>query len=141
MGIYLVSAMLIVAPLFRSTAALPVFLQLSPSHRYKDSPRPARFQGICLNMAASEARLTNRVEPEYSQAAEAEAVEGDVIFRIIVGTDGRVKEIHLRRGKPRLIEAAARAVSEWRYQPYLLDGNAVEVETFARVRFRPPAKP
>ena len=89
-----------------------------------------------MTEAASQALLLKKIEPEYPREAEAKGVEGDVVFRIIIGTDGRVEEVHLRRGKPVLIEAAAKAVSQWQYQPYILNGNAVEVETFATVRFR-----
>jgi periplasmic protein TonB len=80
--------------------------------------------------------LLKEVEPEYPVEAKAAGVQGDVIFRIVIGTDGKVKEIHLRRGAPILVSAAAKAVSEWVYKPYLLNGTAVEVETFVTVRFR-----
>jgi protein TonB len=91
-------------------------------------------------MGAAERRLTKVVEPEYPHVAEAEGVEGDVVFRIIIGTDGGVKEIHLRRGKPLFIEAAAKAISKWKYETFMLNGDAVEVETFATVQFRLPGK-
>ena len=150
MGIRLVSALLIVAPLCSSTPNLPVFFQALPSQKYgdgplppqkyRDSPRPVPFQGPALSLRASEERLIKRVEPEYPHEAQAKGVKGDVIFDIIIGTDGRVKQIHLRRGKPLLVEAAARALSEWKYEPFVLDGKAVEVSTIARVRFRLPPR-
>jgi len=101
---------------------------------------PALSQGVRMTEGTSQALLLKKIEPEYPHEAEAKGVEGDVVFRIIVGTDGRVEEVHLRRGKPILIEAAAKAVSQWQYQPYILNENAVEAETFATVRFRQPGK-
>jgi protein TonB len=89
-----------------------------------------------MTETASGSRLVQKVEPEYPHEAEAKGVEGDVVFRVIIGTDGKVKEIHLRRGKPVLIKAAAKAVSNWKYEPYVLHGIAGEIETFATVRFR-----
>ena len=93
-----------------------------------------------MTEAPSAKFLLKKVEPDYPHAAKAAGVEGDVVFRIIIGTHGRVEEIHLRRGKPLLIEAAAKAVSKWQYKTFMHHGNAVEVETFATVQFRLPSK-
>jgi TonB family protein len=76
------------------------------------------------------------VEPEYPPKAEATGIEGDVIFRIVIGKNGKVKEIHLQRGRPILIEAAVKALSRWMYKSFTLNGEAVEVETLATVQFR-----
>jgi protein TonB len=84
--------------------------------------------------------LIKKVVPEYPADARAAGVEGDVVFAIVLGKNGKVEEIHLRSGNPLLVEAAARAVSQQRYRPYLLDGNPVEAETFATVQFRLPDK-
>lgn len=84
--------------------------------------------------------LLKKVEPEYPPEAKATQLEGDVIFRIIIGKNGKVKEINLRRGKPILIEAAAKALSEWQYEAFMLNGEAVEVESFATIQFRLPSK-
>jgi periplasmic protein TonB len=80
--------------------------------------------------------LIKKIEPEYPADARAAGDEGDVVFAIVIGKDGKVGEIHLRRGKPVFVEAAARAVSQRRYKPYVFNGSPVEVETFATVRFR-----
>jgi len=89
-----------------------------------------------MTESVSEEHLLEKVEPKYPPAAKSSQVEGDVIFTIIIGKDGVVKEIHLRRGNPMLIEAAAKALSKWRYDTIKLDGKPVEVETLATVRFR-----
>jgi TonB family protein len=144
MGIYVISTLLVAIPLFSSSptrSVLPVLFQLRPSFKgYGDSPRPSPISRLHMTEAPSAKFLLKKVEPEYPHAAKAGGVEGDVIFRIIIGTDGRVEEIHLRRGKPLLIEAAAKAVSKWQYETFMHDGNAVEVETFATVQFRLPSK-
>ena len=79
-----------------------------------------------MTEAPSAKFLLKKVEPEYPHAAKAAGVEGDVVFRIIIAMDGRIEEIRLRRGKPVLIEAAAKALSKWQYETYMFDGNAVE---------------
>jgi protein TonB len=80
--------------------------------------------------------LVKKVEPVLPPDLRAAGLQESVIFRIVIGKDGRVEEIHLRRGKPALIEVAARAVSQWQYRPYIFNGNPTEVETFATVQFR-----
>jgi Gram-negative bacterial TonB protein C-terminal len=89
-----------------------VFLQQPPSFKGNgDSPRRSHISPFHVSEGASSKFLARKLEPEYPYEAQAAGVEGDVIFRIVVGTNGRVEEIHLRRGKPVLIEAAAKALS------------------------------
>jgi TonB family protein len=93
-----------------------------------------------MTESASREHLLKNVEPEYPPEAKATRLEGDVIFRIIIGKNGKLREIHLRRGKPILIEAAAKALSEWQYETFMLNGEAVEVESLATIQFRLPSK-
>jgi TonB family protein len=142
MGIRLISALLFASPLLGSSptrVVLTAFLQLQPAPKeYGDSPRPSPISRLHMTESAAEKHLIKKLQPEYPQEAKATGVEGEVVFRILIGTDGRVKEIHLRRGKPLLIEGAAKAVSQWQYEPYILNGKAAEIETFATVRFPRP---
>jgi protein TonB len=115
----------------------PFFLQIeTPPRGYGDSPRPARVSRMHMTEPMSAKLLLKKVEPEFPPDARAAGIEGDVVFRIVIGRNGRVEEIHLRRGKPVLIEAAAKAVSKWQYETCVFNGNPTEVETFATVRFR-----
>jgi TonB family protein len=107
-----------------------------PSPRYRDSPQPGRVSRMHITESVSGRFLVKKVAPDFPAAARAAGVEGDVAFRIVIGRNGTVKEIHLRSGKPLLIAAAAKAVSQWQYEPYMFNGQPVEVETFATVRFR-----
>ena len=143
MGICVVPALLVVISLSSSAATrgvLPVFLQLQPALKgYGDSPQPSPISRLHMSEGASAKFLLKKVEPEYPQEAKVAGVEGDVVFRIVIGSDGRIEEIHLRRGIPVLIEAAAKALSKWQYGPCMFDGNAVEIETLATIRFRGPS--
>lgn len=144
MGICVVSAMLVAVQLFYLTpppGALPLLLQLQPSLKeYGDSLRISSASRLHISETASAKRLLKKVEPDYPDEAKAAGVEGDVVFKIAIGIDGGVEEIHLRRGNPLLIEAAAKAVSKWQYEAYIFNGKPVEVETFATIRFRLPNK-
>jgi protein TonB len=89
-----------------------------------------------MTESASAKHLLTKVEADYPPHAKSRGLEGDVTFQVVVGEDGKVKQIHLRRGDPSLIEAAAKALSKWRYRTIKSDGKPVEVDTFATIRFR-----
>ena len=54
----------------------------------------------------------------------------------IIARDGSIQSLNAISGHPLLVRAAAEAVGQWRYRPYILNGEAVEVETFITVHFR-----
>lgn len=75
------------------------------------------------------------VKPIYPRIARAAGVHGEVILQAVIGKDGRIENLHAISGNPLLIQAALDAVQQWRYRPYLLNGEPVEVETQITVRF------
>lgn len=121
-----------------SREIIPVFQLGPPFKGYEGGPHENGPSRLHVTEGVSAKFLLNKVEPEYPVEAKAAGVRGDVIFRIVIGRDGKVKEIHLRQGEPLLVRAAAKAVSQWVYKPYSLNGRVVEVETFATVRFHTP---
>jgi len=81
--------------------------------------------------------LIHRVEAAYPDAAQQHGVQGVVVLDAVIGTDGRVLELHPTSGPPALTQAATDTVKWWRFQPYRVDGQPVEVETSLAVEFRP----
>jgi periplasmic protein TonB len=84
----------------------------------------------------TEAQLLNRVEPAYPRIAVVSGVQGQVRLHAIIARDGTIQSLNVISGHPLLASAALDAVRQWRYRPYLLNGEAVEVETFITVNFR-----
>jgi protein TonB len=82
-----------------------------------------------------EAFLVHRVQPEYPPLARAVRVQGVVVLQAIIARDGTVANLRVLSGHPMLVRAAVAAVQQWRYRPYLLNGEAVEVETQITVNF------
>ena len=76
------------------------------------------------------------VRPIYPEAAKAAKIEGDVVLDALVATDGKIKSLKVISGHPLLVEAATKAVRQWRYQPYTLNGERVEVESRITVKFQ-----
>lgn len=86
----------------------------------------------------SKPELISRVEPEYPAQALAQHIQGAVALDVRVGTDGRVQEIKVASGHPLLAEAAVAAVRQWRFKPYLLNGQPKETETQITLKFTLP---
>lgn len=84
----------------------------------------------------SEAMLLHKVEPVYPHIAQVAGISGSVKLHAIIGKDGSIQSLSLISGQPILAAAALEAVQKWRYRPYVLNGVAVEVETFITVNFR-----
>ena len=83
----------------------------------------------------SEGQLVNRVEPIYPPICKISGIQGQVKLHAIIGRDGRIQSLSAVSGHPLLVRAALDAVEQWRYRPYVLNGEAVEVETFITVNF------
>jgi periplasmic protein TonB len=83
-----------------------------------------------------EARLVYRVEPVYPGIALKAGVQGQVRLHAIIARNGTIESLNVISGHPLLLRAAMDAVGQWRYRPYVLNGEVVEVETFITVNFR-----
>jgi TonB family protein len=73
--------------------------------------------------------------PAYPEVAKQNGVEGDVVMQALISKEGTVKRVHVVEGDSRLRSAAAEAVYKWRYRPYVLHGQPVEVATTVTVNF------
>jgi TonB family protein len=80
-------------------------------------------------------RLVNKAVPAYPSSAKLQGVQGTVILNGIIGTSGRFRYLRVLAGPPMLQQAALDAVRQWVYTPYLMDGQAVEVEKDINVVF------
>jgi TonB family protein len=82
-----------------------------------------------------EANLIASRVPVYPETAKIKRVEGSVMMQAIISKDGTVKRVHVIEGDSRLRSAATEAVYKWRYRPYLLSGQPVDVATTITVDF------
>ncbi len=62
-------------------------------------------------------------------------ISGTVVLHAIIAKDGTIQELEFVSGPPMLVKSAMDAVKQWRYKPYLLNGDPVEVETTINVDF------
>jgi protein TonB len=75
------------------------------------------------------------MEPTYPTLAKQARVQGEVVLSAVIDTNGQIQNLQLVSGHPMLVPAAIAAVKQWRYKPYLLNGQPVEVETTITVIF------
>src|SRR5271163_1703597 len=85
--------------------------------------------GLRVSPETMEKRMVTKVDPVYPEAARVEKTEGLVVLDALIGSDGSVKRLRTISGPDLLVQSAKEAVRSWKYEPYLADGNAVEVET------------
>ena len=84
-----------------------------------------------------QAKLVHQVNPAPTSDAIKNHLQGTVQLHVVIGIEGNVKQIDVLSGPPDLTAAATDAVKQWRYQPTLLNGDPVEVDTTVSVSFAP----
>jgi len=90
---------------------------------------------VHLAARAVEANLIHDVPPRYPPVAGRARIEGTVVLQAVIGKDGTVHDVRVESGLPLLAQAAIEAVKQWRYKPYLLNGEAVEVDSRITINF------
>jgi TonB family protein len=95
-------------------------------------PPPRRVR---VSQGVSAGLLVYKVQPEYPIEARYARIQGSVVLRAVISKDGSIEGLTLISGHPMLAPAAIDAVKQWRYKPYLLMGNPVEVDTEILVNF------
>jgi periplasmic protein TonB len=108
-----------------STGSVPV-LAKPPAPTPKRVRVPARI---------AEANLVYDVAPKYPPEAGHARIEGTVVLLAVIGKDGTVEDVRVESGLPMLAQAAIEAVRQWRYRPYLLNGEPVEVNSQITINF------
>ena len=107
---------------------------------YRVEPaNPVRSAGSSGAGKSSASRLIRQVEPEYPPEARAKGIQGPVVLDVQVQGDGRVSTVNVVSGDPMLSEAAVKAVKQWVYQPFSVDGKPVERQTRITIRFSQPS--
>ena len=85
--------------------------------------------------AMAEANLVYDVAPQYPPEAGRSRIEGTVVLMALIGKDGTVQDVRVQSGLSVLAQAAIEAVKQWRYRPYLLNGEPVEVDSQITINF------
>jgi len=98
-------------------------------------PKPRPTGPIRVGGNVQAARILNRVQPVYPPLARQTRISGTVRLHAIISKDGTIQQLEVMSGHPLLQQSALDAVRQWRYQPTLLNGEPVEVDTTIDVIF------
>jgi len=114
----------VIGGIVNSTSNLAMVPKLTPT-----------VQRVRISQGVTKGLLVHRVEPAYPTLAKAARVQGEVVLKAVIDVNGSIQNLQLVSGHPMLVPAAITAVQQWRYKPYLLNGQPVEVETTITVIF------
>lgn len=98
-------------------------------------PKPHAPKVVRRGGDVEQAMLIYGPKPVYPQLAQMARIQGTVRLDALIAADGAIKGLKVISGHPLLVNAALQAVEHWRYQPTLLNGQPVEVQTEIDVHF------
>ena len=98
-------------------------------------PKVAAPQRVRVSQGVTQGLLLHKVTPQYPPLAKQARIQGTVVLAALIGKDGSIQNLHVVSGHPMLTNAALEAVKEWKYKPYILNGEPVEVDTTINVNF------
>jgi len=100
-------------------------------------PRPSN-DVVKISQGVSEGLVLKRVPPRYPPQAMQLHKEGAVQLQATVTKGGDISNIRVLSGDPMLARAAEEAVKQWKYKPYYLNGEPVDIQTQITVNFKMP---
>lgn len=83
----------------------------------------------------TQGKLIHRVQPEYPSAARQAHIQGTVVLCATIGKDGTLRNLRTASGPESLIPSAMEAVAQWRYKPYRLNKEPVDVDSEIHLGF------
>jgi len=100
---------------------------------------PNLLQPIVLSEELARKLLVSHTAPLYPEQALRSGIQGAVVLEAFIGKDGNISDLKLVRGPLLLGHAAFDAVKQWRFQPYVFNGQPTEAETLITISFRLPS--
>ncbi len=98
-------------------------------------PKVATPQRVRVSAGVTQGLVLKKVNPVYPPIARAARISGSVVLQAEISKNGDIQNLHAISGPPMLIPAAIDAVRQWKYKPYILNGEPVEVDTQITVIF------
>jgi protein TonB len=100
-------------------------------------PKPVP-QTLKLSQGVSQGLLMKKVQPVYPPQALQLRIQGSVVLQASISKEGNITNVKSLSGDPVLARAAIDAVRQWKYKPYYLNGEPVEIQTQVTVNFKLP---
>jgi protein TonB len=117
------------------SSAISNIVSSSPVNVPKAVPAPEMLK---VSQGVTQGMLLKRVQPIYPHSAMQMRIAGSVQLQAIIDKAGNIASVKVLNGDPILAKAATDAVKQWKYKPYMLDGEAVDIQTQITVNFKLP---
>lgn len=98
----------------------------------QEQNKPLRVR---VSQGVLQGALIHQVQPIYPSEARRDHIQGTVVIKALIGKDGHIKDLQVLSGPKELVAAATGAVEQWRYRPWVIKGDVVEVETVITANF------
>ena len=112
--------------------ALLALLMLAAFAVAQDKPTPKHLR---VSSGVANSLKTHDVQPHYPREAQEQGIQGDVLLQATIDTKGNLVDIKIVQGDPILVKASVDAVKKWKYRPYILNGEPVDVDTTIKIQF------
>lgn len=103
-----------------------------PPAQSESAKQPER---VHVERGVTRGLLIKRVDPEYPEKARRKRIQGTVVLHAVISKDGDIVDLSTVSGDALLVKSAMKAVRQWKYKPYMLNNQAVEVDTQILVNF------
>ncbi len=112
--------------------ALPALVVLAALAVAQDSPSPKHLR---VSSGVADSLKIHDAKPHYPREAQEKGIQGDVLLQATIDTNGNLTNIKVVQGDPVLVKASIDAVKKWKYRPYILKGEPVDVDTMIKIQF------
>ena len=121
------------APMYASMLRSVRFPWMHPDEKFVSTVPTTDVVQVLPEVAKG--HLIRSIPPEYPPTARSARIQGTVVLAARISSTGDVEELKVISGHPSLIPAAIDAVKQWKYTPYTVNGEPVEVMTTIYVNF------
>ena len=122
------SASCVVLGIATCASALALRMNVSPAAAQTESPKK-------IHVKADALKIVTQVQPVYPVKAKEARIQGAVVLDVLISKEGVPTNINVQTSPPELQQSAIDAVHQWRWEPFLLNGDPVEVETTITVAY------
>lgn len=120
---FAIAASCVLVALVTCASALALRMDVTdPGSQNTAAPKKVDAKAVAVN-------LITKVPPVYPDDAKKAGITGSVVLGATIGKDGAVENLKVVSGPAELQQSAIDAVRQWKYKPFLLNGDPIEVET------------
>lgn len=114
-------------------SAVALGVHVNPTPAGADSNASKAPKQLSVSSAVMQGNLLTKTIPIYPPAAKKAKIQGTVVLSAVISKDGNIENLQVLSGPQELQQSAIDAVRQWRYKPYLLNGDPVEVKTTVNI--------